>query len=194
MRSDFFNLLHAWSCQVCCQIFLSIHMAHRAPQARESDVMSTTKTRTASISRTTQGILVSLWQHCFHSTTPRLLFASHPRTLAVIPKFLTGSDLGNNTAHTLSMLCSSAHLSNSARNVSARCPAQAAQEATSQAVGAAKEEEQRRQRLFRWALQAEARYILPHERVAECLRVVNSPALGVEVLHAPAGKKPTTKA
>jgi len=77
------------------------------------------------------------------------------------------------------------NLGNIARNVSAPCPAQAAQEATSQAIGAAKEEEQRRQRLFRWALQAEARYILPHERVAECLRVVNPIALGVEVLHTP---------
>ena len=76
-------------------------------------------------------------------------------------------------------------LGNIARNVSAQPPSQAAQEATSQAIAAVKEEEQRRQRLFRWALQAEARHILPHERVAECLHVVNPLALGVEVLHTP---------
>src|SRR5260370_11807826 len=77
------------------------------------------------------------------------------------------------------------NLGNIERNVSAQVPSQAAQEATSQAVGAAKEEEQRRQRLFRWALQAEARHWLPHERVTECLRVVNPMALGGEGLHTP---------
>src|SRR5215470_11886645 len=90
-------------------------------------------------------------------------------------KQASSSNIYNNTSN----------LGNIARNVSAHNPSQAPQEATSQAVGAAKEEEQRRQRLFRWALQAEARYILPHERIAECLRVVNPMALGVEVLHAP---------
>jgi hypothetical protein len=40
-------------------------------------------------------------------------------------------------------------------------------------------------RLLRWALQAEARYILPNERVAECLRVINPMAIGVQMMHSP---------
>jgi hypothetical protein len=38
-------------------------------------------------------------------------------------------------------------------------------------------------RLLRWALQAEARALLPNERVAECLRKLNPIAGNVEVLH-----------
>ena len=41
----------------------------------------------------------------------------------------------------------------------------------------------RQRRLLRWALQAEARAILPNERVAECLRAINPMSLGVQVLH-----------
>jgi len=90
------------------------------------------------------------------------------------------------------------NLGNITRNVSAHNPSQAPQEAISQAVGAVKSsdkpswevsakeaEAQRRQRLFRWALHAEARHWLPQERVAECMYVVNPLAMGVEVLHTP---------
>ena len=45
------------------------------------------------------------------------------------------------------------------------------------------DEEVQEQRLLKLALQAEARYILPDERVAHCLRQVNPMAAGVEVLH-----------
>jgi len=90
-----------------------------------------------------------------------------------------------NLYYTNSITPANKTLGNIARKLSSPTTSQAPQEAVSQAVGAAKEEEQRRQRLFRWALQAEARQWLPHERVAECLRVVNPMALGVEVLHAP---------
>ena len=47
------------------------------------------------------------------------------------------------------------------------------------------EEEVQEQKLLKWALQAEARYILPDERVAQCLRQVNPLAAGVELLHSP---------
>src|SRR5437588_1500018 len=47
------------------------------------------------------------------------------------------------------------------------------------------EEETRQSRLLRWALQAEARTILPDERIAECLRAINPLAAGVQVLHSP---------
>jgi replication protein len=47
------------------------------------------------------------------------------------------------------------------------------------------DEEVQEQRLLKWALQAEARYILPDERVAHCLRQVNPMAACVEVLHSP---------
>src|SRR5215469_12848415 len=77
------------------------------------------------------------------------------------------------------------NLGNIARKLSSPTTGQAAQGAVSQAVGAAQEEEQRRQRLFRWALHAEARHWLQGERVAECMYVVNPMALGVEVLHTP---------
>lgn len=40
-------------------------------------------------------------------------------------------------------------------------------------------------RLLKWALQAEARAILPNERVAHCLRRVSPIAAGVEVFHSP---------
>src|SRR6266849_5900961 len=40
-------------------------------------------------------------------------------------------------------------------------------------------------RLLKWALQAEARAILPNERIAYCLRQVNPIAAGVEVYHSP---------
>src|SRR5262249_18182520 len=52
-------------------------------------------------------------------------------------------------------------------------------------VSAKEAEAQRRQRLFRWALHAEARHWLQGERVAECMYVVNPMSLGVEVLHTP---------
>ncbi|HLI06513.1 MAG TPA: protein rep [Ktedonobacteraceae bacterium] len=48
------------------------------------------------------------------------------------------------------------------------------------------EEEQaqaRRKRMLRWALQAEARALLPNERVAECLRAINPMSIGVQVLY-----------
>ena len=90
------------------------------------------------------------------------------------------------------------NLGNIARNVSAHNPSQAAQGAVLHAVELSKSgdkpswelsakeaEEQRRQRLYRWALHAEARHWLPQERVAECMYVVNPLALGVEVLHTP---------
>lgn len=48
------------------------------------------------------------------------------------------------------------------------------------------EEQQQAHRLLKWALQAEARAVLPNERVAYCLRRVNPLAAGVEVFHAPA--------
>ena len=38
-------------------------------------------------------------------------------------------------------------------------------------------------RLLKWALQAEARAILPNERIAHCLRQVVPIAAGVEVFH-----------
>ena len=41
------------------------------------------------------------------------------------------------------------------------------------------------QRLLRWALQAKARYLLPYERVARCMRNVNPMTIGVQVLHSP---------
>lgn len=47
------------------------------------------------------------------------------------------------------------------------------------------QEETRQGRLLRWALQAEARHVLPNERVADCLRVVVPMATGVQVLHSP---------
>src|SRR5437660_198272 len=46
-------------------------------------------------------------------------------------------------------------------------------------------ERARDNRLLRWALQAEARALLPDERVAECLRAINPLAAGVQVLHSP---------
>jgi hypothetical protein len=46
-------------------------------------------------------------------------------------------------------------------------------------------EEAKEHRLLKWVLQAEARAILPNERVAECLRQINPIAAGVEVLHSP---------
>ncbi len=48
-----------------------------------------------------------------------------------------------------------------------------------------KADELKRHRLLKWALQAEARTILPNERVAQCLRQINPVAIGVEVLHSP---------
>jgi hypothetical protein len=51
---------------------------------------------------------------------------------------------------------------------------------TGEKAGEAKEH-----RLLKWALQAEARAILPNERVAQCLRQINPLAAGVEVLHSP---------
>jgi hypothetical protein len=47
------------------------------------------------------------------------------------------------------------------------------------------QEEARQSRLLRWALQAEARAILPNERIAECLRTINPMSMGVQVLHSP---------
>jgi hypothetical protein len=58
-------------------------------------------------------------------------------------------------------------------------------DATKQRLTAEIEAETREWKLLRWALQAEARYILPEERVARCLRQVIPVALGVEVLHSP---------
>lgn len=46
-------------------------------------------------------------------------------------------------------------------------------------------EDRQEHRLLKWALQAEARAILPNERIAHCLRRVNPIAAGVEVLHTP---------
>lgn len=51
--------------------------------------------------------------------------------------------------------------------------------------GVQQEEQTRYQRLLRWALQAEARFILPDERVAHCLRAINPMAMGVQVMYAP---------
>jgi hypothetical protein len=56
---------------------------------------------------------------------------------------------------------------------------------TPQSLIAKDEEETRQNRLLRWALQAEARHILPNERVAECLRTINPMSIGVQVLHSP---------
>ena len=50
---------------------------------------------------------------------------------------------------------------------------------------AEEQEETRQSRLLRWALQAEARALLPNERVAECLRAINPMSVGVQVLHSP---------
>lgn len=47
------------------------------------------------------------------------------------------------------------------------------------------ETEAQEHRLLRWALQAEARAVLPNERVAECLRAINPMAAGVQVMYAP---------
>jgi hypothetical protein len=47
------------------------------------------------------------------------------------------------------------------------------------------EKEAQERRLYRWALQAEARHVLPDERVAFCLQHVIPIALGVEILHNP---------
>lgn len=58
----------------------------------------------------------------------------------------------------------------------------------SQRQGLAKlreDKETQERRLYRWALQAEARYYLPNERVAVCLQRVSPLALGVEILHNP---------
>src|SRR6266699_746932 len=56
---------------------------------------------------------------------------------------------------------------------------------TRQGLTDEQQEEARQSRLLRWALQAEARAILPKERVAECLRVINPMSIGVQVLHSP---------
>src|SRR5947209_12276725 len=56
---------------------------------------------------------------------------------------------------------------------------------TRQRLTEEQQEEARQGRLLRWALQAEARHILPHERIAECLRAINPMSSGVQVLHSP---------
>ncbi len=56
---------------------------------------------------------------------------------------------------------------------------------TRQGLSEEEEERARDARLLRWALQAEARALLPDERVAECLRAINPLAAGVQVLHSP---------
>ena len=88
-------------------------------------------------------------------------------------------------ASSLNIYSNTTNLGNITRKLSSPTPSQAAQGAVSQAVGAAKEEEGRRQRLFRWALQAEARHWLPNERVAICLQHVSPLAAGVEIWHSP---------
>src|SRR5215470_8647766 len=77
------------------------------------------------------------------------------------------------------------NLGNITRKLSSPTSSQAAQGGISQAVGAVKEEEGRRQRLFRWALQAEARHWLQGERVAMCLQHVSPLAAGVEIWQSP---------
>jgi hypothetical protein len=56
---------------------------------------------------------------------------------------------------------------------------------TRQRLAGEKAEEAKGHRLLKWALQAEARALLPTERVAQCLRQINPKAAGVEVLHSP---------
>lgn len=56
---------------------------------------------------------------------------------------------------------------------------------TRQSFTAEQQEEARQARLLRWALQAEARHVLPNERVADCLRAINPMSMGVQVLHSP---------
>src|SRR5689334_11608304 len=68
-----------------------------------------------------------------------------------------------------------------ARNVSFASPGRF----TRQSLSEEQQEEARRGRLLRWALQAEARAILPHERVTECLRKINPMSMGVQMLYSP---------
>ena len=56
---------------------------------------------------------------------------------------------------------------------------------TKQKLTGAQAEEITEHHLLKWALQAEARAILPNERVAHCLRQVVPIAAGVDVLHSP---------
>src|SRR5204863_5978567 len=56
---------------------------------------------------------------------------------------------------------------------------------TRQRLTGEKADEAKEHRLLKWALQAEARAMLPNERVAQCLRQINPMAAGVEVLHSP---------
>jgi len=56
---------------------------------------------------------------------------------------------------------------------------------TRQRLKGEKADEAKEHRLLKWALQAEARAMLPNERVAQCLRQINPMAAGVEGLHSP---------